>query len=111
GERVRHHANERRNPDPKTLLEQCRLDEAVELAARGDQPVVRSATKARSGWEETFREMARPGDDALSDQEAAPPSRTLRSPSVSCNCDMRPGTWRPLLPPPSYRGFVDRTTR
>src|SRR5207249_4457941 len=34
-----------------------------------------------------------------------------RSPSVSCSCDMRPGTWRPLLLPPSYRGSVDRTSR
>ena len=46
--------------------------------------------------------IAPPGDDGL-----AP----LKTPSVSCSCDMRPDTWRPLLLPPPYRGFVDRTTR
>lgn len=64
---------------PKTLLEQCRLGEAGELEAHGDQLVVRSATKARSGWEEAFREMARQGDDALLDLGALPPTRWDRT--------------------------------
>ena len=64
---------------PKTLLEQCRLGEAVELEAHGDELIVRSATKARSGWEEAFREMARQGDDALLDRATLPPTRWDRT--------------------------------
>ena len=44
---------------PKRLLEECRLEETVELEAHKDHLVVRSATKPRGGWEEAFRRMAK----------------------------------------------------
>jgi len=55
---------------PKKLLEECRLEETVELEAHKDHLVVRSATKPRSGWEEAFRRMAVQGDDALLDRDS-----------------------------------------
>jgi antitoxin MazE len=56
---------------PKRLLEECRLEETVELEAHKDHLVVRSATKPRSGWEEAFRRMAAASDDALIDEESS----------------------------------------
>ena len=55
---------------PKKLLEECRLEDTVELEAHQDHLVVRSITKPRSGWEESFRAMAAQGDDALLDRES-----------------------------------------
>jgi antitoxin MazE len=57
---------------PKTLLEQCRLRDEVELEVVEDHLVVRSATKPRSGWEDAFRKMHEQGDDVLLDQESLP---------------------------------------
>lgn len=60
---------------PKTLLEQCRLGDTVELEAHRDRLIVRPAVKPRSGWDEAFREMARQGDDALLDRKSLRPTR------------------------------------
>lgn len=57
---------------PKTLLEQCRLGDAVDLEMENGHLVIRPATTPRSGWEDAFREMARQEDDALLDQEPLP---------------------------------------
>lgn len=54
---------------PKRLLEECRLEETVELEAHKDHLVVRSASKPRGGWEEAFRRMADARDDKLLDQQ------------------------------------------
>jgi len=50
---------------PKTLLEQCSLQGAVELEVREGQLVLRSATRPRAGWGEAFRRMREHGDDLL----------------------------------------------
>ena len=55
---------------PKTLLDQCGLQDEVELEVVNDHLVVRSATKPRSGWEDAFREMHERRDDTLLDQES-----------------------------------------
>jgi len=55
---------------PKKLLEECRLEEIVELEAHKDHLVVRSAVKPRSGWDEVFSRMAEQGDDALLDRDS-----------------------------------------
>lgn len=55
---------------PKKLLEECRLEDTVELEAHKDYLVVRSISKPRSGWDESFRAMAEHGDDALLDRES-----------------------------------------
>ena len=54
---------------PKTLLEQCGLQGAVELEVREGQLVVRSATRARAGWDEAFRRMREHGDDVLLERD------------------------------------------
>jgi antitoxin MazE len=57
---------------PKPLLEQTGLHGEVELEVDGDRLVVRSAERARSGWEEAYREMNATGEDALVDVDATP---------------------------------------
>lgn len=53
---------------PKLLLEQAKLVEEVELELQEERIVIRSAGKARQGWEEAFRAMAEQGDDELLDE-------------------------------------------
>jgi len=64
---------------PKTLLEQCRLSETVELEAGKDGLVIRPARKPRSGWDEAFRRMAERKDDALLDREFLSPTEWDRT--------------------------------
>lgn len=52
---------------PKVLLEQTGLSGEVDLSADEDTLVIRPATRPRAGWADTFREMARRGDDCLLD--------------------------------------------
>lgn len=54
---------------PKSVLHQCHLDGPVEVDVQGNQLVVRSASRPRSGWDEAFRDMHRTGDDRLLDRE------------------------------------------
>jgi antitoxin MazE len=49
---------------PKVVVEQAGLKETVELEVRKGQLLVRSARRAREGWEKQFRAMAERGDDA-----------------------------------------------
>ncbi|MDP9132788.1 MAG: AbrB/MazE/SpoVT family DNA-binding domain-containing protein [Nitrospirota bacterium] len=60
---------------PKSLLHQCHLDGPVEVEVQGNQLVVRSALRPRSGWDEAFRTMHQTGDDRLVDRERSFPSR------------------------------------
>ena len=55
---------------PKTLLDQYRLQDEVELEVVNDYLVIRSATKLRSGWADAFREMHERRDDRLLGQES-----------------------------------------
>ncbi|MFQ5849320.1 MAG: AbrB/MazE/SpoVT family DNA-binding domain-containing protein [Candidatus Binatia bacterium] len=64
---------------PKTILEQCRLSETVELEVEKDRLVIRPARKPRSGWEDAFRLMAQQGDDALLDRESLTSTRWDRT--------------------------------
>lgn len=57
---------------PKAVLRHCRLEDTVELEVEDDRVVIRSARKARSGWDEAFTEMAARGDDALLNAGALP---------------------------------------
>jgi antitoxin MazE len=57
---------------PKPLLEQTGLRDEVEVSVQDDGLMIRPARKARTGWADAFREMARRGDDAPLDD--APPS-------------------------------------
>jgi len=56
---------------PKSVIEQCQLHGAVDLIVQQGQLIVRSAAKARAGWEQAFQEMHRQGDDRLLDRETS----------------------------------------
>ncbi len=57
---------------PKKLLEQCQLEDEVELEVVDKQLIVRPAVKPRSRWGEAFRRMHEKGDDQLLDHDALP---------------------------------------
>ena len=56
----------------KALLEQAQLGEELEVSAEDSQIIIRSASKPRQGWEETFRAMAWRGDDHLLESSSIP---------------------------------------
>ena len=60
---------------PKAILEECRLEGAVELRVRKGRLLVSPVTSRRSGWEDAFRRMAAQKDDALLDRGTWPPTR------------------------------------
>jgi antitoxin MazE len=57
---------------PKPVLEQCELQDEVDMEVRGRELVIRSAHSVREGWEEAFRKMAYRRDDALIDRVGEP---------------------------------------
>lgn len=59
---------------PKSVIEQCQLHGAVDLIVQQGQLVVRSAAKARAGWDQAFEQMHRHGDDQLLDRDSPTPS-------------------------------------
>ena len=54
---------------PKTLLEQAGIGEDIELEAKRDSIVIRSAHRRRDGWDEAFKLMSLEGADKLLDME------------------------------------------
>lgn len=50
---------------PKAVFEQCGFTDEVELEVENHRLVVRSCSKPRATWEESFRSMAQKGDDIL----------------------------------------------
>jgi antitoxin MazE len=54
---------------PKVFLEQSGLGEEVELEVQERQIVIRSAERARQGWEEAFFAMTEHEDDRLLDED------------------------------------------
>ena len=48
---------------PKPVLQQCALENEVEMEVRGQELVIRSANAPRQGWDDAFRRMAQQGDD------------------------------------------------
>jgi len=58
---------------PKPVFEQCGFADEVELEVENHQLVVRSSARPRASWEESFRLMAKKGDDVLqSEYETMP---------------------------------------
>ncbi len=57
---------------PKAVLEQCHLEDTVELEVEDDLVIIRPAHAPRSGWDEAFSKMAEKHDDALLDADAQP---------------------------------------
>ena len=54
---------------PKAVIEQCKLDEEVELEVRNDQVIIRSVAQPRAGWAESYQAMRERSDDVLLDGE------------------------------------------
>ncbi|MBN1355092.1 AbrB/MazE/SpoVT family DNA-binding domain-containing protein [bacterium] len=52
---------------PKPILDQTGLKEEVEISIENDALVIRSLTRARSGWDQIFAEMRECGDDNMLD--------------------------------------------
>jgi antitoxin MazE len=50
---------------PKTVLEECGIEDDAELTVSDGAIVLRAMREPRAGWEQTAREMASRGDDAL----------------------------------------------
>ena len=53
---------------PKTLIDQVKLGNEVEIVVQRGHLVIRPVYRPRSGWEEQFRAMAEHGDDQLLDK-------------------------------------------
>ena len=53
---------------PKAVLEQCSLENEVELEVRNTELIVRGVGRPRVGWENSFRTMADKKDDQLLDK-------------------------------------------
>lgn len=53
---------------PRSLIEQCALEDEIELQVKNDHLVVRAAKKPREGWDEAFAQMHAGGDDRLLDE-------------------------------------------
>ena len=64
---------------PKALLEQCHLQDEVELEVQDNHLVIRSPTKPRSGWADAFRRMHEQGDDELVDETPLPSTKWERT--------------------------------
>lgn len=52
---------------PKAVLEQCQLDDEMDLEVRGRELILRARPAPRQGWEAAFSSMAAHHDDRLLD--------------------------------------------
>lgn len=52
---------------PKPFIEQCGLAEQVEMDVRDRMILIHSPRQPRAGWDASFEQMARRGDDKLLD--------------------------------------------
>jgi len=59
---------------PKAMLEQCGLQDEVDLSVEEGRLVIRPLEKPRAGWGEASMGMAERGDDSLLDEEYLGPT-------------------------------------
>ena len=50
---------------PKPLIEQCGLQNEVEMDIRDNAIIIHSINPSRLGWDKAFAQMTRLGDDAM----------------------------------------------
>jgi antitoxin MazE len=51
---------------PKAILEQCRIEDEVELQTEGDRIIISPVKRmARQGWDQAFKKMGERGEDRL----------------------------------------------
>lgn len=53
----------------KSILDQCRLKDSVEIEIEGGVLMIRAADMPRSGWSEAFSGMVQHKDDKLLDED------------------------------------------
>ena len=53
---------------PKTLIDQVKLGNEVEIVVQRGHLLIRPVSRPRGGWDEKFRAMAEHGDDQLLDK-------------------------------------------
>lgn len=56
---------------PKLMLEEARISNEVELRLQPDGILIRSASQARTGWDQAFRELAENDDNELIETPSA----------------------------------------
>jgi antitoxin MazE len=54
---------------PKAILEQCKMENIVNLTVEEGKLVITPYKNPREGWEEAARKLAASGDDSLLDAE------------------------------------------
>lgn len=54
----------------EAVLDQCRLDDVVELEVQDGRLIIQPVQQARLGWDDAFRRMAEHGDDEVLDRES-----------------------------------------
>lgn len=57
---------------PKPVIEQCGLEDEVEMVVQNNELVIRSSATPRKGWDAAFARMSEFGDDELLDRVAEP---------------------------------------
>jgi antitoxin MazE len=53
---------------PKTIIDQVKLGNEVEITVQRGHLIIRPVSQPRNGWDEQFRAMAEQGDDKLLDK-------------------------------------------
>ena len=56
---------------PKSVLQQCRLKDAVDMEIEDDTLIIRAAHTPRHGWADAFAEMSSQKDDKPLDADTA----------------------------------------
>lgn len=56
---------------PKPVLEQCGLEESVEIEIEGNRLVIRPVRRPRGAWGKAFMKMAQHKDDNLLDADTS----------------------------------------
>ena len=80
---------------PTEFLEQCQLQNVVELEVHGDHLIVRPTTQPRSGWDDAFRDMRNTRTTPYSMKRLGLlPNGTPRSGNGSCTFRCLPGAAR-----------------
>ncbi|MEE4272495.1 MAG: AbrB/MazE/SpoVT family DNA-binding domain-containing protein [Thermoanaerobaculales bacterium] len=57
---------------PKPVIEQCGLENEVEMVVHNNELVIRAPSSVRDGWDAAFARMKEYGDDTLLDRVTEP---------------------------------------
>jgi antitoxin MazE len=60
---------------PMPVIKECHLEGEIEMSVKNRGIHIHAVRKARGNWDESFRKMAKAGDDVLLDKTASPVSK------------------------------------